>query len=118
MSNRTDWECVAREVARELGVPEGTDLNRLELELHNAWVAGQEGSPEVPEMIVVPKTDVDVAFPVHHPSFLATEETAALEELARRLGGRLGTWSIIADNQQPDLRVATAFVFTDRKAGT
>jgi len=52
MSNRTDWKALAREITEE-HFDSGTTtaayenmLKRIETELHNAWVAGQEGSGE------------------------------------------------------------------------
>lgn len=47
MSNRTDWENVAADLV-EVAQDEPTALReRIAVELHNAYVAGQEGSLEV-----------------------------------------------------------------------
>lgn len=44
MSNRTDYANVARSLRRQYGMSEAARV-RIESELHNAHVAGQEGSP-------------------------------------------------------------------------
>lgn len=44
MSNRTDYANVARSLRRRYGLSENARA-RIEAELHNAHVAGQEGSP-------------------------------------------------------------------------
>lgn len=63
MSNRTDWEELAKEIVQTWLDEDTRNLrvlrDRIETELHNAWVAGREGSPEVWAQFAPPAIHID-----------------------------------------------------------
>lgn len=110
MSNRTDWPELADEIMLSLGMPLGVMKfrERIERELHNAFVAGQEASTgafkvgkATPEQLAALKSLTPRALTISFSEWTTKPPTQPGWYWAVRRGGRPETVRVVMRERLP-----------------